>query len=84
MVNIDLLEKRIRDSGMTMVTIAKKCGILRETLYNRLKGRGEFKASEILKLSEVLRLSVKERDSIFFAPISELKSTDNEITKKEG
>lgn len=66
MVNTRLLEETIRNSGMTMVAIAEKSGILRETLYNKLRGTSEFKASEITNLSKVLRLSAKERDDIFF------------------
>ena len=66
MINTKLLEKKISDSGMTMVSLAEKTGILRESLYNKLKGNTEFKASEISSLSKVLRLSTKERDAIFF------------------
>lgn len=66
MINTKLLEKKISDSGMTMVSLAEKTGILRESLYNKLKGNTEFKASEISSLSKVLRLSVRERDAIFF------------------
>lgn len=67
MTNFELLKKKMRDTGMTMVAISKKSGILRETLYNRLKGIGEFNASEIASLTRTLGLSVSERDSIFFA-----------------
>lgn len=66
MINTKLLEKKISDSGMTMVSLAEKTGILRESLYNKLKGNTEFKASEISSLSKVLRLSIRERDAIFF------------------
>lgn len=75
MVNMKLLEEKIEDSGMTVVAIAEKAGILRETLYNKLKGATEFKASEISNLSKVLRLSSEERDSIFFSHEGELNST---------
>ena len=67
MVKLDLLNNRIKDSGMTVVSIAEKTGVSRETLYNKLNGIVDFKASEILSISDVLRLSVKERDEIFFA-----------------
>ena len=66
MINTKLLEKKISDSGMTMVSLAEKTGILRESLYNKLKGNTEFKASEISSLSKVLRLSTRERDAILF------------------
>ena len=74
MLNTKLLEKRIDDSGMTMVAIAEKTGILRETLYNKLKGSSEFKASEISSISRVLGLSSSDRDAIFFENGGELNS----------
>lgn len=75
MLNTKLLEKRIDDSGMTMVAIAEKTGILRETLYNKLKGSSEFKASEISSISRGLGLSSSDRDAIFFENGGELNST---------
>lgn len=67
MTDFQMLRNKISDSGMTMVAISQKTGILRETLYNRLNGKGEFTASEMLALSKVLNLSNSERDAIFFA-----------------
>ena len=66
MVRLGTLREMIDDSGMTMTAIAQKSGILRETLYNRLDGRGEFKVSEISALCKALHMSDRERDSIFF------------------
>jgi len=66
MADIEKLKEVINNSGMTMVAISKKSGILRETLYNRLSSTGDFKASEIEGLTKALRLSKKERDKIFF------------------
>ena len=57
MTDFNLLKQKISESGMTMVAIAEKTGILRETLYNRLKGIGDFTASEMMALSETLRLT---------------------------
>lgn len=65
MPDIGALKAKMDESGMTMVSIAKKSGILRETLYNRLNGKGEFTASEIVKLSDVLHLTKAEREHIF-------------------
>lgn len=65
MVNIEKLEQVIRESGMTMVAIARMSGIKRETLYNRLSGVGEFTASEIVGLSKTLHLTKASRDDIF-------------------
>ena len=65
MADIELLKNIIENSGMTMSSVASKSGIVRETLYNRLNGIGEFTASEIVGLSKALRLSINERDQIF-------------------
>lgn len=65
MTDIIRLKKIIEDSGMTMTAIAKKAGMARETLYNRLNGIGEFTASEIVGLSCALRLTKYQRDEIF-------------------
>ena len=67
MVDIEMLKSRISNSGMTMTAIAKKSGIVRETLYNRLNGVGEFTASEIEGLSHALKLTTGQRNNIFFA-----------------
>lgn len=71
MTNIKLLKDKIVDSGMTMVAISKKTGILRETMYNRFNGKGEFTASEIKALSDVLQLDVEKREEIFFSDVVE-------------
>lgn len=65
LADIELLKEKIADSGMTVKAISEKSGILRETFYNRLKGGGEFTASEIVALTKTLRLSKSERDKIF-------------------
>ena len=74
MTDVAALRKCIEDRGMSITFVAGKTGILRETLYNRMK-TGDFKISEISALSRVLNLSRDERDDIFFATISELNST---------
>ena len=65
MARLEELKQIIEDSGMTMISISKKSGIERATLYNRLKGQGDFTASEIVGLSDALRMTNKQRDHIF-------------------
>ena len=67
MPNLELLKEKISDSGMTMVAIAERSNIDRTTLYNRLAGKGEFTATEIVGLARTLRMTAKERDQIFLA-----------------
>lgn len=66
MADIALLKEHISDSGMSMVAISKKSGIVRETLYNRLKGVGDFTATEMLGLKKALKLSNADWKKIFF------------------
>lgn len=66
MGNMELLRDKINDSGITYTAVARKIGITRETFYNRLAGKSEFKASEIACLTDILRLNKSEQDSIFF------------------
>jgi len=82
MPDLKLLESIISNSGMTMVAIAEKSGILRETLYNKMRGSSEFKASEIAGLSRALKLTSEQRDAIFFANEGELKSTKKAKTEE--
>ena len=67
MANIEKLNDVIQESGMTMVSVANKAGMVRETLYNRLKGKGEFTAHEIVGLTQALKLTPDERDEIFLS-----------------
>ena len=67
MTDFELLRAKIKDSGMTVNAICEKSGIEKATFYNRLKGRGEFTASEIAGLTEVLHLFRDERDKIFLS-----------------
>lgn len=67
MVRLDVLKTRIRTSGLKTQSVAEKLGISRASLWKKLSGRVEFKASEIAGLSKVLDLTNEERDYIFFS-----------------
>lgn len=67
MTDYKRLRQLLRERGVTITFIAEKAGITRETFYNRCNGIGEFTVSEITGITEALRLTNKERDSIFFA-----------------
>ncbi len=67
MTDFVLLQSIIKESGMSMVAIARKANIPRPTLYNRLRGIGEFSAEEITGLCKALNLGKNDRERIFFA-----------------
>lgn len=57
----------IDDSNLTKSEIAEQLGITRQGLDNKLNEKTEFKSSEIKILSRLLKLSISERDAIFFS-----------------
>ena len=65
MTDFNMLEDIMKRSGATVEAVAKAANISRETYYNRKKGIGEFTASEIVAIVNVLRLTAEERDIIF-------------------
>jgi DNA-binding phage protein len=65
MADLNALNAIIKDSGMTIEAIAERADMKRYTLDRRLKGEGEFTASEIVGLTKALRLKLSERNKIF-------------------
>lgn len=65
-MKLDLLNKKIKASGKTITHIANAVGITRESLYQKLSGKWDFKLSEVNSLVNDLRLTKEERDEIFF------------------
>ena len=62
-----LLRAKIEESGYRLKFIAKKLGITYAGLLKKINNETEFKASEIQKLANVLKLDLKEKEEIFFA-----------------
>lgn len=65
--DVDRLKDAISNTGISIVAIANKMGITREGFYKKMNGETEFKASEIISLSRILRLSKIDRDKIFLS-----------------
>lgn len=61
------LEYFLKKAKITKKSYAEKLGISLQCLYNKLNNISEFKQAEITTTCEILNLSHKERDSIFFA-----------------
>lgn len=66
MVDTERLRAKIDAAGITYKHIAAQIGISQQALRLKITNKNEFVASEIVKLSEILRLTRSERDSIFF------------------
>ena len=67
MVDTEKLRECVKESGMTYKHIASVLGITVQALRLKINNRNEFVASEIVKISDTLRLSRSERDAIFFS-----------------
>ena len=68
MTNVDLLQRKVADSGLRNAFIAKRLGISRSAWYNKLKGDSKFTAEEIKALCDILHItSLREREDIFFS-----------------
>lgn len=65
MVDLVLLRKVIKDSGITQQHIANKLELSRYSLYKKLKGEVGFSLNEVVLLSRVLHLPNDLRDQIF-------------------
>ena len=63
---MNILKQIIDDKGYKLSYVASELSLTRVGLYKKLRGDTEFKASEIAKLVELLKLSSKETREIFF------------------
>ena len=64
MTNIVLLRDAVNESGLSKTYIARKMGCSRPRLYRILDG-SDCTVSEMVKLSEILRLTNRQRTDIF-------------------
>lgn len=67
MTNTKMLEQVIKESGLKKGYIATQLGVSRSGLINLINNRAEFRASQILTLTNLLNLTEAQRDAIFFA-----------------
>ena len=66
MKGMELLRKKIDESGYKLTFIAEKCGLTYQGSLPKLKGERQFVASEVAALARLLDLSVEEMQQIFF------------------
>lgn len=66
MTDSQMLRGKIEQSGYKLGFIALSLNLTRQGLRKKLDNESEFKASEIQSLKNLLKLTNKERDEIFF------------------
>jgi len=63
----NLLREQVEKSGLKYQYIAEKLDLSRYGLMIKIEGKTEFKASEIRKICNILKINNDLRDLIFFA-----------------
>lgn len=66
MINAQLLDKKIEESGLKTIFIVNKLGLSKSGFYKKKSGISPFRSAEIYLLSELLKLDDSEKQSIFF------------------
>lgn len=75
MTDTKLFRDKVKASGTKYKNIAETVGITPFALQKKIENTNQFKAEEIAKISDILSLSLEDRDAIFFAKLVDLKST---------
>ena len=70
MTDGNLLKEAIKNAGVSIVFLADKMKCSRNRLYSIISG-SECTASEITAMTDLLHLTTRQRDNIFFAKKSE-------------
>ena len=65
--NGKMLKEIAKAKHITLQSIADAIGVSRQGLFKKIENRSEFKASEVMRISELLDLSEKQKKQIFFA-----------------
>ena len=67
MLNTQLLDERIEQSGFKIGFLVDKLGLSRNGFDKKRKGKTPFRTAEIYVISDLLKLSEADRNNIFFA-----------------
>lgn len=65
-MNYNELNAEIARNGLTIPQLATEIGINKKTLYQKMKGKTEFKRSELIILKSKLNLTDERANQIFF------------------
>ena len=67
MINTQLLDRKIEDSGLKISFIIEKLGLSRTGFDKKRKGKTPFRVSEVYVLKDLLHLTDDEEHIIFYA-----------------
>lgn len=66
-MNLPEFRAAVARADVSNRALAAHLGLSEQALYNKMSGKTEFKNSEIVKLAEVLGLSMEDVNLIFFS-----------------
>ncbi|MCI6239495.1 MAG: helix-turn-helix domain-containing protein [Lachnospiraceae bacterium] len=75
MTNSKLLREYINRSGLKRTFVAKKLGLSYQGYLNKESGKSEFTQSEIQDLCDLLLITARDKERIFFAKEVDYMST---------
>lgn len=67
MVNTQLLDAKIKESGLKSSYISDTLGISRQAFNNKRTNKSPFRGAEMFALSMLLKMTEQEKARIFFA-----------------
>lgn len=65
-MNYNELNSEIVRNGLTIPQLAIEIGMSKKTLYQKMRGKTEFKRNELIMLKSRLHLSDERANQIFF------------------
>lgn len=66
MLDSNKLKGKIAEAGLTQRELAKKAGMSENSLYNKINGRRDFGAREIVAICEILNITDNEQKALIF------------------
>lgn len=64
-INQELLDEKIKESGLKLTYIAEVLGITIRALKLKRQGKAPFRAAEIYVLCDLLHLNIEDKQKIF-------------------
>lgn len=77
MVDTQLLDEKIKESGVKKTSLYEAMGISHNGFYKKLRGKTPWRMSEIFVIKTMCRLSDADANNIFFANESTERVTED-------
>lgn len=68
-MNLAEFRAAVARANVANKTLAAHLGLSEQAFYNKMSGKTEFKNSEIVKLADILKLTMSDVNAIFFSGV---------------